>query len=238
MTNDDGIDADGIKALAETFCEKHDVLVVAPDSQRSASSHSLSSMKNITYSAVSGFPVRAFSCSGTPADCVKLAVLHLMENPPDVVISGINNGTNLGSDIMYSGTVSAAYEGNYLGIKSVAVSASANSPYEKLLETARFVEENLSEFISVPPFTVVNVNYPLRKPLAGVKYTKAGVNLYLDGFVKTEDGWQLVGKPKPLPEEEKDCDVYWYGLGYITVTPIHNDRNDYDTLAKLRNKNR
>ncbi|MDR2202600.1 MAG: 5'/3'-nucleotidase SurE [Clostridiales bacterium] len=240
FVNDDGIDAPGIRILADAFCKGNDVYMAAPDSERSAFSHSLTVRGELTCVRVRGRAYEALAVSGTPADCVKFALLHWLKNePPDIVISGINNGPNLGSDIMYSGTVAAACEAAYLGVPSVAVSLSYwGADDAKYKEAAVFLRENLPRFSAakIPQGTVLNINYPAHAPYKGVKITKAGITLYSDRFTVVGDlsSFRLEGMPIAHDKNDSDCDVEWSKRGYATVTPIHLDRNDYATLQRLR----
>ena len=234
--NDDGIDAIGIRVLAETLSEKHEVVMIAPDSERSAFSHSISIHKDIRVAELAR-PYKAYSISGTPADCVKLGVLHLLEYRPDLVVSGINNGPNLGSDIMYSGTVSAALEAAYLGIRGIAVSLSDWNREEPLYRAAaRLVADNLDAFLALnlPVSTVLNVNYPCGAPFIGLKPARIGLHVYDDVFVDSHEGVRIKGYPLPYAYNEPDCDVELIKQGYATVSPIALDRNDYKSLEKMR----
>lgn len=239
ITNDDGINAIGINVLAKTFCRDNAVIMVAPQSERSACSHSLSIHHDISYRKQEGYSFPAYAISGTPADCVKLGVLHLLKQKPDLVLSGINNGSNLGSDIMYSGTVSAAFEAAYLGIPAIAVSLSKwNCEPCEYERAAAFLLEALPRLRSakLPAHTVLNVNYPAFVPCKGVKFTKVGLNLYDDVFVESENGGsvRLQGAPIEHTKNEADCDVEWCRKGYVTISPVQIDRNDYTTLETLK----
>lgn len=239
LTNDDGIDAIGINVLAEVFSKDNEVMMIAPDTERSACSHSLSIHHDINYELRSGHACKAYAISGTPADCVKLGILALCDNKPDLVISGINNGSNLGSDIMYSGTVSAAFESIYLGTKAIAISLSLwNCEREKYVAAANFLHEHLSSFLScnLPSKTLLNVNYPANMPFKGARMTKVGLNLYADVFVNggSSGSFRLQGAPMEHDLNDEDCDVEWCKKGYATVSPIHLDKNDYESLERLK----
>ena len=235
LTNDDGIEADGIRALYEALCKTHTCIAVAPDGERSACSHSISIHNDLSYKCTS----LGFAVSGTPADCVKLGVLHLLEEKPDFVISGINNGPNLGSDIIYSGTVSAAFEAAYLGVRGIAISlAKHNADGEYYRKAAAFLAERLEKIAALPHKvgTVYNINYPVKVPYIGYRFTQAGINLYDDRFVPTEGEGRvrLRGKAVAHDRNPEDCDVELIKQGYATITPITLDRNDYETLATLK----
>lgn len=241
ITNDDGINAIGINVLAEIFSKDNDVIVVAPTFERSACSHSISIHNEINYSVTKADGYQAYSCSGTPCDCIKLGVLHLLDKKPDLIISGINNGSNLGSDIMYSGTVSAALEGTYLGIRSIAISMTRHEcEKEKYIEAANYLHTYYKELIrlKLPEFTILNINYPVNQ-YVGSKFTKAGINLYNDEFVVNQENKQsvkLTGNPIAHNKNHIDCDVEWAKIGYATISPIKLDCNDYDTLKLFANE--
>lgn len=235
LTNDDGIDAQGIHALYDRLKVSHDCVMIAPDRERSACSHSLSIHSDLSYCVRSG----GYAVSGTPADCVKLGILHLLSEKPDLVISGINNGPNLGSDVMYSGTVSAALEAAYLGVRGIAVSLSKHNPDSVYFErTAEFICEKLGKLVALPlgADTILSINYPVREPYIGLRFTKAGVNLYNDTFVAgdSDGAVRLKGVPIEHGRNAEDCDVELIKKGYATITPLTLDRNDYASLEKLK----
>ncbi len=237
LTNDDGIDAIGIRTLYDAFSALHDCVVIAPDGERSASGHSLTIHRDLFYRKTDC----GYAISGTPADCVKLGILHLLDTPPDVVVSGINNGPNLGSDIMYSGTVSAALEAAYLRVRGIAISLSRhNADAEYYRQAARLLAEHLEHFMQlpVPVETVLNINYPVRAPYVGVRFAKAGVNLYNDTFVASEqgEGVRLKGVPIGNDGNDEDCDVTLIKRGFATVTPVTLDCNDYRVLEILKKR--
>ncbi len=235
LVNDDGYGAVGLEALRAAL-GSHECVVVAPDRERSACSHSLTLHEDLTFKTAA----HGFAVSGTPADCVKLGVLHLLPWRPDFILSGINNGPNLGTDIIYSGTVSAALEGAYLGIRSIAISlAKHNADPSCFGAAAAWRANNLPDFASLPlsADTVLNINYPELAECKGYRYTKAGINLYNDAFVPAGErgGVRLQGEAIDHDRNPLDCDVERIKQGYVTVTPLHLDRNDYNALAVLQN---
>lgn len=160
ITNDDGIESDGIRRLAQTAKEFGEVWVVAPESQRSAASHSITLRHPIDvhpHELIEG--VRAFSCTGTPGDCVRVGILSIMPEKPDVIMSGINFGYNVASDIQYSATAGAAFEGEFQGILSIAFSEGMNGCHEV---TDKYLKEIMAELIEKPyvPGQIWNVNFP------------------------------------------------------------------------------
>ncbi len=237
MTNDDGIGAAGLTALADALTKEHDVYVIAPTSQKSAAGHGISVHSPITYTRLSPekYSLR-IAADGTPADCVKLAVLYFMKDGlPDLVISGINQGANIGSDIIYSGTVSAALEGTYLGIPSIAISNVSKKFIEGYTLAAEMLRRNLDKFMSfdMPPFTAFNINYP-SQPHKGVKVVRAGINKYTDFFSEVGENSLLIDGEPTTDGMDEDTDVVQVRRGYVTVTPITLDRNNYAMLEKMK----
>ena len=237
ITNDDGIDAPGIRALAHVFNAKHDIVVVAPSEERSAASHGIISMRGLSYKKETHYDYEAFSVSGLPADCVKLAVLHLLDKKPDLVLSGINRGKNLGTDVMYSGTVSAAFEAIYMGVPSIALSASYLSSDDQYKECALFALNNLDKLLAlkIPDSSALNINFPTKAKILGTKVTAIGRHLYNDKYFEHGDGGYILdGKSLPPERQDQGFDLDWYNKGYITISPIQNDRNDYKTLERIK----
>ncbi|MBD2257361.1 5'/3'-nucleotidase SurE [Pseudanabaena sp. FACHB-2040] len=194
ISNDDGVFAQGIRTLANTLAAAgHSITVVCPDRERSATGHGLTIHQPIRAEIVeSGFhpSIKAWACSGTPADCVKLALGALVEEPPNFVLSGINHGPNLGTDVLYSGTVSAAMEGVIEGIPAIALSL-GSYVHQDFLPAAHVAQALLAHF-SQTPLTVpllLNVNVPAAKAshLRGIQITRQGIRRYHDLFEKRLD---------------------------------------------------
>lgn len=234
VVNDDGIMSEGIKALADFLSIKHDVTVVAPDGNRSAFSHSLSIYKDIVIKEIKiSDRYRAFAMSGTPADCVKFAVHYFSDIKFDLVCSGINKGHNLGSDTVYSGTISACLEGNFFGIKGLAFSnyAHKDCDFNANIKSLDGIFESLLNICS-PDYTL-NVNFPNGKE-NGVKIVPLGIHLYTDNYVQTaEDTYQLVGAPVDEIKDE-NCDVAYAKKGFVTVTPIIYNRTASKIIENLK----
>lgn len=232
LSNDDGYDSVGIIALANALKESHEIAIVAPKGQRSAFSHALTMFEPLSYAVCDGdFPI--YAVNGTPADCVKFGTLSLFKNP-DLVISGINMGANIGSDIIYSGTVAAAFEGAYLGVRSIAVSmVSRKVPDEYYNQAAAFIARNLDTFLGVKidADTIISVNYP--PEYRGYKVVKTGVNLYHDRYEENEKGYWLKGGPIEHDRNDGKTDVDMIKQGYATIGALTLDRNDYAALAAL-----
>lgn len=213
ITNDDGISSDGLYRLAKTACKFGKVWIVAPDGERSAMSHSIT-----LRSFIDVFPVqyeidnvKAFKCSGTPADCVRVGVLNILPQKPDVILSGINFGYNSASDIQYSATVGAALEGNFQGIHSIALSEGACECHEV---TDKYLEEILSLLIKKPfiPGEIWNVNFPSCK----IENCK--------GFL-----WDRKVSPRGFYKDEYTQETLENGVIRLKVNGIYSEDADPDT---------
>jgi 5'-nucleotidase len=240
VSNDDGIEAPGIAALAEAMGSLGEVWVVAPDSERSAQSHALTMHKPLRASRRGE---RSWSVSGTPADCVYFAVHHLMPERPAVVVSGINNGSNLGNDVFYSGTVAAAMEGCFHGVPAVAVSLHRPEPIpERHWETGQLVAKRVVERVlaGVPPRLLLNVNVPNIPPerLLGVKAAVLGERRYAPMVALRHDPrgreyfWIGGDHEEFVPIEGSDGPAV--EQGWATVTPIHPDLTMHGYMPDLR----
>lgn len=242
VCNDDGIDAPGIIALARALRPLGEVTVVAPDKQQSAVGHAITMNYPLRVSRV--HRNRRFfglAVEGTPADCVKLAVRTLLPEKPDLVVSGINHGSNTAISIIYSGTVSAATEGTILGIPSIAFSLTT---YDR--PDFRFAAEfafTLSSHVlkrGLPPSTLLNVNIPAvaKKDIRGVKITRQGKSFWDDTFEVRRDPnnkeyYWLTGELEVLDHAE-DTDQIAVMNNFVSITPIQYDLTDYDLLKSLR----
>jgi 5'-nucleotidase len=240
ISNDDGIFAQGIRSLANTLAAAgHDVSVVCPDRERSATGHGLTLHQPIRAEIVDSIfdpKVKAWACSGTPADCIKLALWALLEKRPDFVLSGINHGPNLGTDILYSGTVSAAMEGIIEGIPSIAFSLASytSRDFQAGVNFAQKLVANLIEKPMAEPM-LLNVNIPAvqQAEIAGVAIARQGIRRYFDIFQKRVDPrgksyYWLAGElleeveettEPPLPHDIP-TDVQAIRQNYITLTPL------------------
>lgn len=236
ISNDDGIFSNGILKLAEKLSEKNNVLVVAPNDNRSACSHSLTIGKVIELEERKlSNRYKAFSITGTPCDCVKFAKLHFKDFKADIVVSGINKAHNLGSDILYSGTVAIACEAAFF--ENVAFAFSAfnydDSDFEKYSEYAQFIIDTLIPVSN--PGDIWNVNFPDKNlgEIKGIKITQLGKQIYSDRYEKVgENQYVLVGELLFHDENEIDCDIEWIKKGYITVTPLLFNKTNYKKLKE------
>lgn len=251
LTNDDGISAPGLQAARRALRELDDVVVdvIAPDSNRSATARSITTRSPLSVEEVEfGDGDSGYATSGTPVDCVRFAELGFLGGPPDLIVSGINHGANLGDDITYSGTVAAALEGIVLGIPAVAISQQSSSGGLGYVSgrfdftvaaafTAQLVRQLLTE--SMPEATLINVNCPAGQP-TGIEVTRLGKRIYNDELKQLgevgEDGrqrYEIYGW-RPGYEEIDGTDLYAVAQGKIAVTPIHFDLTDHGGLERLR----
>lgn len=231
IANDDGIQAAGIRALASVLCDEHEVYIVAPDQERSAAGHSLSLNVPIRVREVAiDIPVKkAFAISGTPSDCVKLGVTSLLDKTPDLVISGINHGPNLGSDVLYSGTVSAAMEGAVLGFPSIAISlADFYGDTYNFQPSADYAKKFINQIPSInfPKKTIININIPKGelKDIKGVCVAHLGTKMYTNAYEKRFDPrgkvyYWMAGEPIQT-NDDIGSDISAVLQNRISITPV------------------
>lgn len=241
ISNDDGIRAAGLNALRESLQDQHQLYVVAPDRERSATGHKITldrplRVKEWTYP---GSDTIGWEVDGTPADCVKLGLEALLPEPPDLVISGINFGPNLGTDVLYSGTVSAAVEGMINDIPSIAISLASHEFCD-----FTFSSEIIKKIVSImdgglSARTLLNINTPPCTP-RGIKVTRLGDRRYVNIFDKRIDPrgrvyFWMAGEPFDLDKDDPETDVWAIRGGYISITPVQFDLTDYGFMEKLKN---
>lgn len=236
FTNDDGYDSIGLHTVADLFKNEHDIAVVAPDVQKSAASHSITLRPGVLKCReVSGYDYKVYAVSGSPVDCVKTAA-SLVFPKPDLVISGINNGQNLGSDIWYSGTVAAASDAAHLGFRALALSLDNRHATEADFRVcAEFIKNNIGLLtaIQLPPKSLLNINFPNCKPV-GVKVTKMNTQItFIDEYVFVENGVVSPEGRRDYSSLREDNDEHWCKRGYITITPLLMDRTDYSVLKTM-----
>lgn len=240
LSNDDGIEADGLNKLRVALQEQNEIYVVAPDRERSATGHKITVHRPLRVKEWNypGTTATGWAVDGTPADCVKLGLEALLPGPPDLVISGINFGPNLGTDVLYSGTVSAAVEGTINGIPSMAVSL-ASHEYRDFSFSGSLIKEIVASLGGeLPPRTLLNINTPPGTP-QGIKVTRLGNRRYVNIFDKRVDPrgrvyFWMAGEPFDLDEDDPETDVCAVKEGYISITPVQFDLTDYSVLEKLR----
>ncbi|MGI6598010.1 MAG: 5'/3'-nucleotidase SurE [bacterium] len=245
LSNDDGIQAPGLVALAKEFsCAHHEVAVVAPDRERSASSHSITVHKPLRVQQVGTHAGTkwAYAVNGTPGDCVKLALTTLLPKQPDMVVSGINCGSNLGTDVFYSGTVAAALEALLHGIPAVAVSLATSNPEADYGFAARVGLSVAERLITKPALSraLININVPdlSRSAIKGVRITRLGIRRYRNVFETRRDPrgqtyYWLAGEPV-TGASSVDTDIAMVEQGYVSITPVAVDLTDYERLNQIR----
>lgn len=241
LTNDDGYFAPGIQTMYEVLKEEdYELFVIAPDSQRSATGHSITLFEPLFLTKHPLEKGAGYALSGKPADCVKIGIQGDIIPKPDLVISGINNGPNLGTDVFYSGTVSAAMEGVLLGIPALAVSLASFSltdyqPAATFL--AKFLREHKGEILKQGG--LININIPAipQEDWKGLKVTKLGKAVYENVFEQRkapfgrEYYWQAGTVAK---EEDEETDLFAVQQGYVSITPMHSDLTDYAKMKEFQ----
>ncbi len=237
VSNDDGYLATGINVLAESLRKIADVVVVAPDRNRSAASNSLTLSSPLRVSKVGE---KTFAVNGTPSDCVHLALTGLLDYEPDLVVSGINHGANLGDDVIYSGTVAAAMEGRFLGLPTIAVSLVGHR-LEHFDTAARVASEMVQKLsgASLSSDVILNVNVPNQpfEELRGVRAARLGFRHKAEPVVKSEDPhgrtiyW--VGPAGPGQDNGDGTDFHAIENGWASVTPLKVDLTRHDALSQL-----
>lgn len=246
ISNDDGILANGIRALIEALAPCHDVYVVAPDRERSAAGHSLTLHTPLRVEEVDPKygAKRCWMTTGTPGDCVKLAINAILseEEKPDLVISGINHGPNLGADILYSGTVSCAMEGAMMGYPSIATSlASMRNEYEDFHFTASFIAEliNRLDAYKIPPKTILNINVPglEKEDIGGIAVTELGNRMFTDEYEKRVDPrgkvYYWMAGELITEAENANTDIAAVRNNMISITPITYEMTRENLMQEL-----
>ena len=233
VTNDDGVHAAGLAALAEALEPLGDVWVIAPDREQSACGHALTMHRPLRPHRLAE---RRFSVNGTPSDCVNLGVLGFLPERPALVASGINHGSNLGDDVTYSGTVSAAMEGTLLGVPSMAVSQMEGAAdMQAAARVARLVAMRVL-VEGLPPKTLLNVNVPAVEP-RGLRFARTGHRVYSEKVVEQVDPrgrthyW--IGAGPPQWEALEGTDMGAIHEGFVAVTPLHLDLTNHRALAVM-----
>jgi len=236
LSNDDGVRAPGLRALAEALDGVGDVLVAAPDRERSATAHAISLDHPLRVEEVGP---KVFAIDGTPVDCVYLALHHLVPRKPDLCVSGINNGFNLGSDVFYSGTVGAALEAALRGVPSMALSLERRSPQD-FSHAAAFardlVEDILGRGDAIAPLTFLNVNMPTGL-IKGLRVTSMGRRIYRDQVSVRQDlrgrSYYWIGGPEQKGEDLPGSDCTAISDGLASVTPIGLDLTHQPMHSRL-----
>lgn len=238
VTNDDGFFSKGIQMLAESLKELGEVFIVAPDRDRSAVSHALTMHRPLRVDLIRE---GCYSVNGTPTDCVVVGVKKILPSEPDLLVSGINKGANLGEDVTYSGTVSAAIEGTILGVPSFAISLVGERPFK--YETASHFAIGIAKFIlqkGLPADTLLNVNVPNKslQEIMGIKVTKQGKRSYENSIHEIFSPWgekqYWIGGGVVSWQTMENTDIQAIVEGYVSVTPLHIDLTNHQALDYLK----
>ncbi len=246
VTNDDGVHAEGVACLAEALRPLGEVVVVAPDRERSAASHALTLHAPLRIREVDP---GVFAVDGTPADCVYLGALEVLDAKPDLIVSGINHGANIGDDVTYSGTIAAAIEGTILGIPSFAISQEANSDVPRGSQSGRFDFDNAAAVARVVaervlaaglPSTdiLLNINVP-NGVVRGVRYTRQGKRTYDEVVHRGTDprggAYYWIGSgAAPHVAQDPDTDYMAVHGGLVSLCPLHLDLTHYPSLSQMQ----
>jgi 5'-nucleotidase len=239
VTNDDGIHSKGIIVLAKALQEIGDVFVVAPDSEKSAIAHSLTLHRPLR---VEKIKKNFYAVDGTPADCIHLGVNTILPKRPQLIVSGINKGGNLGDDVIYSGTVSAAFEGTLLGIHSFAISLVSRSQF-KFDVAARFALKVARYIIKqgLPKNTFLNINVPNldEGEIKSYKITQQGRLIHNgDGVIEKMDPrgrkYYWIGGGQLIFDKGRNTDVEAVSKSYISITPLNLDLTNYSSIRELK----
>lgn len=232
VTNDDGVHAAGLAALARAVEDLGEVHVLAPEREQSACSHALTLHRPLRVERVRE---RWYSVNGTPSDCVNLGVLGFLPEPPVLVLSGINHGGNLGDDVTYSGTVSAAMEGTLLGVPSLAVSLLEGGDFDEAGRIAHLVATRVL-VEGLPRRTLLNINVPPAAP-RGVQVTRLGHRVYLEKIVEQQDprgrSFYWIGAGEPRWEAMEGTDMAAIHAGFASLTPLHLDLTHHRAVGEL-----
>lgn len=247
VTNDDGITAPGIRALIDVMKDLGDVLVVAPDSPQSATGHAITINNTLYLNKVStdGAAITEYSCSGTPVDSVKFAVVEILKKKPDLLVSGINHGSNSSINVIYSGTMSAAVEGGIEGIPSIGFSLldyDWNADFEQVKPLVKKIAAEVLEK-GMPDGTVLNVNFPKlkAKDIKGIKICRQAKAIWQEKFDKRstpqgKDYYWLTGEFVNL-EHGEDTDEWALKNGYVSVVPVQFDMTAHHAIPQLNTWN-
>jgi 5'-nucleotidase len=241
VTNDDGVHAPALLVLRQALAPLGRVTIVVPDRDQSATSHSLTLHRPLR---IHRHEEGRFSVDGTPTDCVLIAYYGLLDHRPDLVVSGINHGPNMGEDVFYSGTVAAAIEGAMQGAPAIAASLVTREPTD-FVEPARFVARLAAEVIrrGLGAKQVLNVNLPHRPwdQVRGVRVTRLGTRVYRDSLVRKTDprgrDYYWIGGEDPVWEPGEGTDFHAVHEGWISVTPMALDLTDHPAVENMEQWN-
>jgi 5'-nucleotidase len=231
VTNDDGIASPALYLLRQELADLGRVFIVAPDRDQSATSHSLTLYRPMR---IERPEPDVFAVDGTPTDCVLIAAHGLLEQPPDIVISGVNRGPNMGDDVFYSGTVAAAIEGAMQGVPALAISLATGAGRADFQYACQFARRLVGTVLErgLPPKSVLNVNVPAVRDdeIKGVRVTRLGKRTYQDTLIERTDprgrAYYWIGGDAPIWEPEEGTDFLAVDEGFVSVTPLHLDLTD------------
>ena len=247
ITNDDGVSAPGIKALISVMAELGEIIVVAPDSPQSAIGHAITTNSTLYLNKISkeGHPYLEYSCSGTPVDCVKLAVNEILKRKPDLCVSGINHGSNSSINVIYSGTMSAALEAGIEGIPAIGFSLSDfdwNANFEPVKSFVKKISLQVLEN-GLPEGVILNVNFPklAEKDIKGIRICRQAKARWMEKFDKRKtpqgrDYYWLAGEFVNQDKGE-DTDEWALENNYISVVPVQFDLTAHHTIQQLNTWN-
>ncbi len=243
VSNDDGVRAPGLLALATAMRKFGQVTVIAPEENQSANGHRKTLSRPLRVNSMrldDGSP--AYSTDGAPADCIALALLGYIKEPIDLIVSGINRGPNLGQDLTYSGTIAAAFEGTIFNKPSIAFSLDSRSPEADYSTSAEIAISVVKQVIAhgLPPHVLLSVNIPNRpmKDIVGWRVTRQGVSVYHDALIERLDPdgrpYYWIGGAAPTGDvTAAGTDIWAVANGYVSVTPVHLDLTAHDSIDEL-----
>ncbi|ASG06534.1 5'/3'-nucleotidase SurE [Vibrio anguillarum] len=238
LSNDDGVYAQGLNTLARALADLAEIVIVAPDRNRSGASNSLTLEQPLRVDLIAP---NTYSVQGTPTDCVHFALNELLKDDlPDLVLTGINHGANLGDDVLYSGTVAAAMEGHFLGVQAIAFSLVGTANFTTAAQIARqLIEQHLNA--PIPTNRLLNVNVPDRpfEELAGIQVTRLGARHHAESMIKQKDprGHDIywLGPPGKEQDAGQGTDFYAIEHGYVSLTPLQVDLTAHESLPSMDN---
>ncbi|MBT8329553.1 MAG: 5'/3'-nucleotidase SurE [Desulfofustis sp.] len=236
ITNDDGIHSPGLIALKESLAPLGKIVIVAPDRDNSAIAHALTMNRPLKLIKLDE---DVYTLDGTPTDCVSISLGKVLERAPDLLVSGINSGPNIGDDITYSGTVSAAIEGTMYAVPSMAVSMAGDQPLD-YSKADSLIRELAQQVIihGLPANTLMNINIPATDKPRGVRVTRQGRRIWKQAVQEVMDPrgrvhyW--IGGGTPLLDSGKDTDVWALGENYVSISPIHLDLTNHEGISYFK----
>ena len=245
VTNDDGYSAKGIASLVKSLIGLGEIIVVAPDGPRSGMSGAITSVDPLRFRLISKDEtndITVYACSGTPVDCVKLGVSQILDRKPDLLVSGINHGSNASICVLYSGTMGAAMEGTLFGIPSIGFSLLDHHHDANFDHTDKLIRSISNKILesSLPQGVCLNVNIPhSTTPLKGIKVCKQAKGQFTEEFLRSNDGankevFWLTGHFHNFEPEDKETDEWALANGYVSIVPIDVDMTAYNEVERMK----